>query len=61
MELVNLIETKRNLIMRELSMNELTTVNGGAALILWTILLLGHEALNELGRGIGAGVYDATH
>ncbi|MDO6428376.1 hypothetical protein Q4489_15270 [Thalassotalea sp. 1_MG-2023] len=47
--------------MRELSMNELTTVNGGAALILWTILLLGHEALNELGRGIGAGVYDATH
>ena len=47
--------------MRELNIKEINSVEGGVVVGLWTILIFGHGALNELGRGIGAGVYDATH
>jgi len=47
--------------MRKLNAVEVTAVEGGAVVALWTILIFGYEELNDLGRGIGAGIYDATH
>ena len=47
--------------MRELNITEIVSVKGGRATALWTILVFAHEGLNDLGRGIGSGIYDATH
>lgn len=50
--------------MRELNVNEIECVNGGAsviAAILWGVLVGAHEGLNNLGRGLGAGYADAKH
>jgi len=52
--------------MRELSVNELDVVTGGAvsgAIFggLIAILVGAHEELNDFGRGVGAGLYDSLN
>jgi 4-aminobutyrate aminotransferase-like enzyme len=51
--------------MRELNVNEITAVNGGnpvvVALGLWTILITGKDQLEEIGKEIGAGIYDGLN
>lgn len=49
--------------MRELNINEIEEVSGGAATaaLLWSILVGASGGLNDFGRGLGSGLYDAIN
>ena len=50
-------------IMRELNLKEVEQVSAGnpAAALLWSILVGANEGLNDFGRGLGSGLYDALN